>query len=124
MDSDSPAYVVLEKMLAKIKTSNVDPKWLAGELRSAGIVGPNDEENAGIDGKPDSDKRAALVRAIMGSGNPGAFETFVETLRKQEHLKWLAKELKGTYVYTFSRPSIYGIYNYYTIIHERASIRV
>ena len=103
MDSDSPAYVVLEKMLAKFKTYNVDPKWLAGELRSAGIVGPNDEENAGIDGKPDSDKRAALVRAIMGSGKPGAFETFVETLHKQKHLKWLTIELKGTYIHSPDR---------------------
>ena len=98
MDSNSPAFVVLERMLAKIKTSNVDPKWLAGELWSAGIVGPNDEENSRIEGKPDSDKRAALVRAIMGSGKPGAFETFVETLRKQEYLEWLAKELKGIYI--------------------------
>ena len=92
---DTPARNVLEENFAKIKDHNLDPEWLAGELLSAGIIGCNDEENARIDGKLDSDKRAALVRATMGSGKEGAFYTFVETLRKQRHLESLANKLKG-----------------------------
>ena len=92
---ENPAYDVLETKLAKIKKTNVGPVWLAGELLSAHIIGCNDEQKSRIDGKIDPDKRAELVQAVMGCGKPGAFETFVDILRKEKHLEWLAKELKG-----------------------------
>ena len=92
---DNPAHDVLERKLATIKESNVDPAWLAGELLSAGIVGPEDEERARMEGRLVADRRAALVLSVLRNGERGAFQTFVETLFKRRHLESLARELKG-----------------------------
>ena len=93
---DNPAQDVLERKLATIKESNVDPAWLAGELLSAGIVGPEDEERARMEGRLVAERRAALVLSVLRNGEPGAFQTFVQTLFKRRHLESLARELKGT----------------------------
>ena len=86
---------VLRGKMERFKESNVDPAWLAGKLLSAGIIGGNDVEKASDERELAAKRRGDLVLTVMGNGAPDVFQTFVNTLLSERHLKWLGEELKG-----------------------------
>ena len=92
---ESLAYGVLRGKTARIKLSNVDPVWLAGELLAADIIGEEEEQNARNTNVPKPERRGELVELVMGNGEGGVFQTFVNILLTKRHLKWLGKEIKG-----------------------------
>jgi len=62
------AYGVLGGKTERIKSSNVDPAWLAGELRAAGIIGSEDEERARNVHVVKAQRLEELVRLVQGNG--------------------------------------------------------
>ena len=93
---ERPAFGVLGGKIERIKASNVDPAWLAWELRAARIIGFEDEERARNVHVASAQRLAELVRLVQGSSQRGVFQTFVNILLSQKHTDWLGKELKGT----------------------------
>ena len=91
------AYGVLGGKVERIKSSNVDPAWLARRLVEAEIIGEEDEERAKNASIPKPERRSELVEIVQGNGAPGVFQTFVNILLSKPHLKWLGGELKGRY---------------------------
>ena len=89
------AYGVLGGKTERIKASNVDPAWLARELRAAYIIGPEDEERARNVHVTKAHRLEELVGLVQGNGRRGVFQTFVNILLSQRHTDWLGKELKG-----------------------------
>ena len=89
------AYGVLRGKMGKIKRSNVDPAWLAGELLAADIIGNTDFQRASNSQVVADERRAELVLKVMGNGAPDVFQTLVSILLKENHVKWLGEELKG-----------------------------
>ena len=89
------AYGVLRGKMGKIKRSNVDPAWLAGELLAANIIGNTDFQGASNSQVVADERRAELVLKVMGNGATDVFQTFVSILLKESHVKWLGEELKG-----------------------------
>ena len=89
------AYGVLRGKMGKIKRSNVDPAWLAGELLAANIIGNTDYQRASNSQVVADERRADLVLEVMGNGAPDVFQTLVSILLKENHVKWLGEELKG-----------------------------
>ena len=90
------AFGVLGGKIERIKASNVDPAWLAGELRAARIIGPEDEERARNADVQSAKRLVELVRLVQGNARRDVFQTFVNILLSQKHTDWLGKELKGT----------------------------
>ena len=92
---ESRAHGVLGGKIGKIKSSNVNPGWLAEQLLAVDIVGPEDVEEAKNISVPKPDRRRDLVETVMGNGGEGVFQKFVDILLNKPNLKWLGKELKG-----------------------------
>ena len=92
---ESPAYGVLGGKVGRIKSSNVDPAWLAGRLLAAKIIGEEEEERAKNADIPKPERRSELVETVQGNGRRGVFQTFVNILLSKPHLEWLGEELKG-----------------------------
>ena len=90
------AFGVLGGKTERIKVSNVDPAWLAGELRTAHIIGPEDEERAKNVHVARAHRLEELVGLVQGNGRRDVFQMFVNILLSQKHTDWLGKELKGT----------------------------
>ena len=88
-------YGVLGGKIGRIKRSNVDPAWLAGELLAAKIIGDTDVQRASNPREVKDDRLAELVQTVMRNGAPDVFQTFVSILLKADHVKWLGEELKG-----------------------------
>ena len=88
-------YGVLRGKMGKIKRSNVDPAWLAGELLAADIIGNTDFQRASNSQVVADERRAELVLKVMGNGAPDVFQTLVSILLKENPVKWLGEELKG-----------------------------
>ena len=89
------AYDVLQRKLARITESNVDPAWLARNLLSAEIIGSIDVQRASNSREVTDGRLAELVDKVMRNGAPDVFQTFVSILLKYDAVKWLGKELKG-----------------------------
>ena len=94
---ERPAYGVLGGKIGRIKSSSVDPVWLAEELFAAKIIGKKDLERAKNDETPKPDRRGELVEAVQGNGRRSVFQTFVNILLSEPHLEWLGEELRGKY---------------------------
>ena len=94
---ETRAHGVLGGKIGRIKSSNVDPVWLAQKLLTADIIGENDFEKAKDAGIPKPERRAELVRTVQGNGRRGAFQTFVDIFLSEPHLTWLGEELQGRY---------------------------
>ena len=92
---ESRAYGVLGGKVGRIKSSNVDPAWLAQKLLAANIIGEEDEERAKNADIPKPERRGELVEIVQGNGRRGVFRTFVNILLSKPHLGWLGEELKG-----------------------------
>ena len=93
---ERPAFGVLGGKIERIKASNVNPAWLAGELRAARIIGFEDEERARNVHVASAQRLVELVRLAQGNARRDVFQTFVNILLSQKHTDWLGKELKGT----------------------------
>ena len=103
---EKPACEVLREKIGRIKGSNVDPAWLAGELRAAKIIGAADFQRASNAREEEDERLGKLVGKVMRNGAPDVFQTFVSILLKEDHIKWLGKELKGeASSHTFYQPS-------------------
>ena len=94
---DPPAYGVLRGKFGKIKSSNVNPAWLGERLYAANIIGQEEKERARSVDIAKSERLGELVDSVLGNGGRGVFETFVNILFSQPHLRWLADQLKGRY---------------------------
>ena len=94
---ERPAYGVLGGKIGRIKSSSVDPVWLAEELLAAKIIGKKDLERAKNDGTPKPERRGELVETVQGNGRRGVFQTLVNILLSEPHLDWLGEELRGKY---------------------------
>ena len=92
---ESRAYGVLGGKVGRIKSSNVDPAWLARQLLAASIIGEEDEERAKNADISKPERRGELVEIVQGNGRRGVFGTFVNILLSKPHLEWLGQELKG-----------------------------
>lgn len=92
------AYGVLGGKLDRIKTSNVNPAWLAERLFAAHIIGRDDVQMAKNPDIPKPERRGELVEIVQGNGKRKVFQTFVEILLSEPHLEWLGEELKGKYI--------------------------
>ena len=90
------AFGVLGGKIERIKASNVDPAWLAWELRAARIIGFADEERARNVHVNNAQRLAELVRVVQGNARRDVFQTIVSILLSQKQTEWLGKELKGT----------------------------
>ena len=89
------AHGVLGGKIGRIKRSNVDPAWLAGELLAAKIIGITDFQRATNAREIVDERLEELVGKVMRNGAPDVFQTFVSILLKEDHVKWLGEELKG-----------------------------
>ena len=89
------AYGVLRGKIGRIKGSNVDPAWLAGELLAAKIIGNTDFQRASNPREVADERLGELVEKVMRNGAPDVFQNFVSILLKLDHVKWLGEELKG-----------------------------
>ena len=89
------AYGVLRGKIGRIKGSNVDPAWLAGELLAAKIIGDAEFQRASNSREEEDERLGKLVGKVMRNGAPDVFQTFVSILLKLDHVKWLGEELKG-----------------------------
>ena len=92
---EKQASDVLRGRIERFQESNVDPAWLARKLHSAGIIGGNDVEVASNERELAAKRRGDLLLTVMGNGAPDVFQTFVNILLSERHLKWLGEELKG-----------------------------
>ena len=92
---ESRAHGVLGGKIGRIKSSNVNPGWLAEQLLEVDIVGPEDVEEAKNIRVLKPDRRSDLVETVMGNGGEGVFQKFVDILLNKPNLKWLGQELKG-----------------------------
>ena len=92
---ESRAYGVLGGKIGRIKTSNVDPVWLAERLQAERIIGQSHVEKAKDDSIPEPERRGELVELVQGNGRRGVFQTFVNILLSEPYLDWLGEELKG-----------------------------
>ena len=92
---EEPAYGVLRGKLGRIKRSNVDPAWLAGELLAAKIIGTTDVQRATNAREIADERLGELVGVVMRNGTPDVFQAFVSILLKEDNVKWLGEELKG-----------------------------
>ena len=92
---ENRAHGVLGGKIGRIKSSNVNPVWLAERLHAAKIVGKDDVENAKKDHIPKMERRRELVELVQGNGRRGVFQTFVNILLSEPHVEWLGRELKG-----------------------------
>ena len=88
-------YGVLRGKIGKIKRSNVDPAWLAGELLAADIIGEADFRRASNSREEEDERLGKLVGKVMRNGAPDVFQTFISILLKEKPVKWLGEELKG-----------------------------
>ena len=86
---------VLGRKIGQIKSSSVDPDWLAQKLLTAKIIGKKDLERAKDVEIPKPERRGELVEIAQGNGRRGVFQTFVNILLSEPHLEWLGEELKG-----------------------------
>ena len=89
------AYGVLRGKIGRIKGSNVDPAWLAGELLAAKIIGDAEFQRASNSREEEDERLGKLVGKVMRNGAPDVFQNFVSILLKLDHVKWLGEELKG-----------------------------
>ena len=92
---EEPAYGVLRGKLGRIKRSNVDPAWLAGELLAAKIIGTTDVQRATNAREIADERLGELVGVVMRNGAPDVFQAFVSILLKEDNVKWLGEELEG-----------------------------
>ena len=99
-DMEKRAHGVLDGKIGRIKSSNVDPVWLAQKLLTANIIGENDLERAKDVEIPKPERRGELVEIVQGNGRRGVFQTFVNIFLSEPHLTWLGEELQGGYAYT------------------------
>ena len=88
------AHGVLGGKIGRIRESNVDPAWLAGELLAAKIIGDADFRRAS-NSREEDERLGKLVQKVLRNGAPDVFQTFVSILLKEDHVKWLGEELKG-----------------------------
>ena len=91
------AHGVLGGKIGRIKSSNVDPVWLAEKLLAAKIIGVNDLEGAKTVETPKPERLGELVKTVQGNGRRGVFQTSVKILLSEPHLEWLGEELRGKY---------------------------
>ena len=91
------AHGVLGGKIGRIRSTNVDPVWLAEELHAAKIIGKKDLERAKNDEISEPERRGELVEKVQGNGRRGVFQTFVNILLSEPHLEWLGEELQGGY---------------------------
>ena len=89
------AHYVLGGKFGRIRESNVDPAWLAGELLAAKIIGNTELQRASNTREVADERLGELVQKVMRNGAPNVFQTFVSILLKEDHVKWLGEELKG-----------------------------
>ena len=92
------ALEVLQGKLEKIKASSLDPGWLGGELRAAGIIEPGDETRARNESIDRATRAGELVGKVQSSSREGAFQKFVAMLLKEPKMAQLAHDLKGRVV--------------------------
>lgn len=92
---EKKAKDVLERKMGRIKASNVDPAWLAVELLRTHIIGQEDVKKASSEKEQASKRLEDLIFTVVGNGAPDVFQTFVDILLSENHVKWLGKELKG-----------------------------
>ena len=91
---DVAGYDALRKCCDRICNSNLNPSDLARKLFSEGLIGKPDK--AAVELNADTgDRLDAILTAVMASGAPGAFQTFVKIVEKNKEHEWLAKELIG-----------------------------
>ena len=81
---EKAARNVPRKEMPSITGSNVDPAELSEKLLAAGIIGPNQMQQAAHQGTPAPQRLRDLVVNMMGNGKPGVFETFVTILLDEE----------------------------------------
>ena len=91
------AHGVLGGKIGRIKSSSVDPVWLAEKLLAAKIIGENDLEGARNVETPKPERRGELIETVQGNGRRGVFQKFVNILLSEPHLEWLGEELRGKY---------------------------
>ena len=82
--------------MGRIKGSNVDPAWLAGQLLAAHVIGEEDAARATRRGASASSRLGELVVVVTRNGRDGVFRTFVDILLGKPHIEWLGEEIKGS----------------------------
>ena len=92
---DVAGYNALRKCCDSVCNSSLNPSDLARKLLVEGLIGESDKEAAGQTYLLKANRLDALLTAVMASGAPGAFQTFVEIVKKNKEHEWLAKELIG-----------------------------
>lgn len=93
--TDKAAYDALQKHFADLRRSSFDPGTVAAELFAKGIVGEEDEWRGRQSSDNPADRRANLVRVVMGNGGEGVFQAFLEALVKETQNKHICDQLIG-----------------------------
>ena len=99
---------MLQEKIGRIKRSNVDPTWLAGELLAVKIIGNADFQRASNSREEEDERLGKLVEKVMRNGAPDVFQTFISILLKLDHVKWLGEELKGERTHNFKFSSLHS----------------
>ena len=93
--SDRVGYDVLLSQYSVICKSSLDPSDLARSLLQCRIInqGTVDQSRASAS---QSEKIGTLLDAVIRSGAPHAFESFMTAMRSDGSADWLVTKLKGT----------------------------
>ena len=75
--------------------SSFDPLRIAAKLNNEGIVDDDLYHLCGRDDLADSTKRNMIIRSIIITGGPGAFQSFVAILESNPVNAGIVKNLKG-----------------------------
>ena len=89
-------------------TSALQPHDILPSLFSSGLISlvQKQEIDCAMHERGQSQGCAKLLDILLSNGNEGAFQKFLDVLRKQSHLEYLVPELQSELNFTFSSSSV------------------
>ena len=99
MEGTDPAgRKTLRKHFYDICNSALDPSVLARHLFTEDIINNTARKAARQQDIPQADRLEDILEHVVANGAPGAFQTFVEAVKKCGAYDWLVERLKGALV--------------------------
>ena len=95
---DPAGQDTLQEYFSDICDSALDPSVLARHLFTKKIISNAAREAANQELVSEDKRRDKLLGQVMANGAPGAFQKFVEAVKKHGAHDWLVEKLKGVFV--------------------------
>ena len=96
MEQTDPAgRDTLHEHFSDVCNSALDPSKLARDLYTKKIIDSAARDAANLPFTPKDQRLDGLLVKVMANGTPGAFQMFVEAVKKHGAHDWLVEKLKG-----------------------------